>query len=51
MLPVVVQVKGDVTKEEGEQKNDDDLDENETRKQRTVEVGGQLACCPNLLFN
>jgi hypothetical protein len=50
MLPLVVQVKDDVTKEGKEQK-DDELDENEKRKQRNTEVGGQPACCPKLLLN
>jgi hypothetical protein len=47
---MVVQVKDDVTREEKEQK-DDELDANETRKQRTTEVGGQLSYCPKLLSN
>jgi hypothetical protein len=50
MLPLVVQVKDDVTKEGKEQK-DDELDEYEKRKQRNTEVGGQTACCPKLLLN
>jgi hypothetical protein len=40
MLPLVVQVKDDVTKEGKEQK-DDELDDNEKRKQRNTEVGGE----------
>jgi hypothetical protein len=50
VLPTVVQVKDDIATEEKEQKSDE-LDENETRKQRTAEVGGQLSCCTKLLFN
>jgi hypothetical protein len=46
---MVVQVKDDVITEEREQKNEE-LDENEKRNQRTAEVGGQLSCCPKLLF-
>jgi hypothetical protein len=50
MLPLVVQVKDDDTKEGKEQMNEE-LDENEKRKQRNTEVGGQPACCPKLLLN
>jgi hypothetical protein len=50
VLPTLVQVKDDIATEEKEQKGDE-LDENETRTQRTAEVGGQLSCCTKLLFN
>lgn len=47
VLPAMIQVTEDVTEEERGQENDK-LDENDTREQRTAEVGGQLSCCPKL---